>query len=81
MLQTHGSFLSLALKKQRAAHLGIYEFRVSILVSSYRPSLNLESTQETTCTISCLVSRLVDLYHSLIYAYKKEYYNLQDNNN
>jgi hypothetical protein len=49
--------------------------RASTLVWSDRPShaftRNLGSTQQTTCTMSCLVSRLVDLYNSLICAHKK----------
>jgi hypothetical protein len=32
---------------------------------------NLGSTQQTTYTMSCLVSRLVDLYNSLTCAHKK----------
>jgi hypothetical protein len=42
---------------------------------------NLGSTQQTTCTMSCLVSCLVDLYNSLICAHKNEYYELYGNNN
>jgi hypothetical protein len=66
---------------ERPLHLGL---RASTLVWSDRPShaftRNLWSTQQTTYTMSCLVSRLVDLYNSLICAYKKEYYELHGNN-
>jgi hypothetical protein len=39
--------------------------------SSHAFTRNLGSTQQTTYTMSCLVSRLVDLYNSLICAHKK----------
>jgi hypothetical protein len=42
---------------------------------------NFGSTQQTTYTMSCLVSRLVDLYNSLVCAHKNEYYELHGNNN
>jgi hypothetical protein len=51
------------------------QMRVSTLVWSDRLShaftRNLGSTQQTTYTMSCLVSRLVDLYNYLICAHKK----------
>jgi hypothetical protein len=58
--------------------------RVSTLVwsdwLSHAFTRNLGSTQQTTYTMSCLVSRQVDLYNSLTCAHKKEYYELHGNN-
>jgi hypothetical protein len=51
------------------------DLRASTLVWSdmlfHAFTCNLGSTQQTTYTMSCLVSRLVDLYNSLICAHKK----------
>jgi hypothetical protein len=48
---------------------------------SHAITRNFGSTQQTTYAMSCLVSRLMDLYNSLICAHKKEYYELHSNNN
>jgi hypothetical protein len=45
--------------------------------SSHAFTCNLRSTQQATCTMSCLI----DLYNSLTCAHKKEYYELHGNNN
>jgi hypothetical protein len=59
--------------------------RASTLVWSDRLSYvftcNLGSTQQTTYAMICLVSRLMDLYDSLICAHKTDYYELHGNNN
>jgi hypothetical protein len=59
--------------------------RASTLVSSDSPvhalTRNFGWTQQTTSTMTCLVSHLVELYNSLICAYKKDCFELHDNNN
>jgi hypothetical protein len=59
--------------------------RESTLVLSDSPfhalTHNFGSTQQTTSTMACLVSRPVEEYNSIICAYKKEYFELHDNNN
>jgi hypothetical protein len=48
---------------------------------SHAFTCNFGSTQQTTYTMICLVSRMVDLYNSLFVHIKKKYYELHDNNN
>jgi hypothetical protein len=69
----------------KLSHKVVVSLRTSTLVWSNRLShvftRNLGSTEQTTYIMSCLVSRLVDLYNFLICAHKKEYYELHGNNN
>jgi hypothetical protein len=57
--------LSFALGKQQHCTL-VWSDRLS-----HAFTRNLGSTQQTTYTMSCLISRLVDLYNSLLCAHKK----------